>query len=265
MLDELTIHVLTGKFIIGILLFIRILGMFASAPFFRQTAIPVKMKVFFSLILATMFTSAFWDEQIVIDFHLWNLVLLVFKEFMLGASIGFVANVVFWAARFAGGLVDFEMGYQTGAMFSMEDTPTLVGELKSLITLMIFLFINGHHFLIESLFASVRAVPISHFEITESSAIMLIRVATSVLIIGIKISAPVLVSLFLANLGLVLMARVAPQTNIFVLSFQLKIVIGILVLMGAIPLFVMVTKYSLQGVENELMRFIMTLNPARVP
>ena len=72
-------------------------------------------------------------------------------------------------------------------------------------------------------------------------------------------------TVILANLGFVQMARGAPQTNIFVLSFQLKIVIGILVLMGAIPLFVMVTKYSLQGVENELMRFIMTLNPARVP
>jgi len=265
MIDDATINILTGKFIVGILLFIRILGMFASAPFFRQTAIPNKLKVMLAVILATMFTSAFWDEQTVIDFHLWYLVLLVFKEFLIGAAIGFVANTVFWAARFAGGIIDFEMGYQTGIMFSMEDTPTLVGEIKDLVTLMIFLFINGHHFLIESLFASVRAVPVTYFEITESSVTMLIRVATSVLIIGIKIAAPVLVSLFLANLGLVLMARVAPQTNIFVLSFQLKIVIGILVLMASVPLFVMVTKYSLQSVETELMKFIMTLNPARVP
>ena len=65
-------------------------------------------------------------------------------------------------------------------------------------------------------------------------------------------------------MALALLARVAPQTNIFILSFQLKIAIGLLVLMASVPLFIYITKYSLQGFEEELMRIILSLNPARV-
>ncbi len=265
MIDSLDIFFLTGKFIIGILFFIRITGMFVAAPFYQSDAIPTQMKIFLAIIIALSMTTTYWQTQPEIDFHLWNLVLLVFKEFFIGAAIGFSANMVFWAAKFAGGIIDFDMGYHTASLFNRNDSsPTLVGQVFELGTLLIFLSINGHHFLIESIYASVRAVPITYFEVSQSSVDMITRLATSVLILGIKLAAPVLAALFLTNLALSLLARIAPQTNIFILSFQLKIAIGLLVLFASVPLFVMITKYSLQALESETMKLLLTLNPARV-
>ncbi len=265
MIDQATIWLYSGKLIIGTLLFIRITGMIIGAPLFRSNAIPIQLKILLSVILAFSLTSAFWKEQIVIEFHLWNVVLLVFKEFMVGLALGFAANTVFWAARFAGGLIDFDMGYQTSLLFNMEETsPTIVGELKFMAVLVIFLYINGHHYLLEGLWASVRAVPIGTFEVTETTVRLLIRIAVSVFVIALKISAPVLIALFLTNLALALLARVAPQTNIFILSFQMKIVVGLLMLFASIPIIIMVSKFALQGMESELLRFLMSLNPARV-
>jgi flagellar biosynthetic protein FliR len=102
-------------------------------------------------------------------------------------------------------------------------------------------------------------------EMTESTIKMLTTLAATVLIIGIKMSAPVLIALFLTNLGLVLLARVAPQTNVFALSFQLKVVIGLVVLAFSMPLFVMLAKNSLIMMESETMKLVMTLNPSKVP
>lgn len=265
MFDSLTLTNLSAKFLIGALFFIRVTGIFASAPFFRNAAIPIPVKLFFGVIITIMITSIFGDNQPPIDFHLWNLALLAFKEFIVGAIIGFVMDMVFQAARYAGGLIDFEMGFQTATLFSMESTtPTMIGELKSMIILMIFLILDGHHFLIESLFISVKAVPITYFEQSESTLILLAQSMTSVFIVAAKMAAPVLVSLFLTNLSLALLARVAPQTNIFVLSFTAKIVVGLLVLMASVPLFVLAAKSSMQIFQDQTLKILMSLNPGRV-
>lgn len=265
MVDSGAIYVLTGKFLVGVLFFIRILGFMTTSPIFRNPAVFPQMKVMIGVILAISITNIFWEEQPDIDFHLWYMILLVLKEFFVGIIIGFSYNLVFFAARFAGGILDFDMGYQTSLLFSPDSgSPTLIGELKDLATLMLFLFINGHHFMIEGLYASIRAVPITTFEITGTSVQLLIKFTTTIFIIGMKMAAPVLVALFLTNLALALLARVAPQTNIFILSFQLKIAIGLIVLFLSVPLFVMVAKYSLETMETEAMRLILSLNPGRV-
>lgn len=265
MFDSTTLNILSTKFIIGILFFIRILGLMVVGPFFKSPSIITQVKIYISAILAIVITSAFWSEQPSIDFHPWYLILLVIKEFFVGMIIGFSADMVFQAARFAGGLIDFDMGYQAASLFDLEsNTPTLIGELKATIALMLFLFIDGHHYLIESLFASARAVPLTYFAITQSTFSLLVKMMATMTIIAIKIAAPVLISLFLTNLALALLARVAPQTNIFILSFTAKIIVGLLVLLVTVPLFVMVTKQALSSFETETMRLILTLNPGRV-
>lgn len=259
------LSVLTGKLIAGTLLFVRITGMMASAPLFRSSAIPIKLKIVLSIILASSLTSAFWKESPAIDFHLWTIAILVAKEFLTGLAIGFSASAVFWAARMAGGLIDFDMGYQAYTLFNVEEgAPTMVGELQFMAALMIFLGINGHHYLLEALWASVAAVPLTTFSVTKSTVEALPGIAASVFVIALKIAAPALIALFLTNLALALLARVAPQTNIFILSFQLKIAVGLLALFVATPLIVGTIRYFLGIFETEAMKFIMTLSSARV-
>ena len=266
MIDDSTVIYFMGKFLVGILVFIRITGMLASGPFLKSSAIIPQVKVMIGVIVATIITSALWKEQPPLEIHLWYVVLLVFKEFFVGLMIGFAANGVFFAARMAGGIIDMDMGYQTATLFDRDNaTPTLIGELKDLIALMLFLFINGHHYLFQGIFLSVKAVPLTTMEITNSTLTVLINYSTTIFILALKMAAPILIALFLTNLSLALLARVAPQTNIFILSFQLKVAVGLLVLLASIPIFVMVAKGALFTIEEELYRFIMTLYPGRVP
>jgi flagellar biosynthesis protein FliR len=264
MIDSLSINILSGKFIIGMLMFMRVMGLMVSGPFWSNTGVIPQLKMFIAVIFAVFLTEPFWKDQPVIDFHLWNMVFLVLKEFLVGVAIGFSARMVFWGARFAGGIIDFDMGYQTSTLFVQGETPTLVGEIKSLVILMVFLLVNGHHFILQALWASIQAVPITVFTITDSTVELLIKISLSVFLIGVKIAAPVLVALFLVNLALALLARVAPQTNIFIMSFQVKVVVGLLVLMASVPLFVFISKIALEQMELDVMRVILSLNPARV-
>lgn len=264
MLDSNTLAVLTAKFLIATLIMIRISGMFVTAQFWGHMAIPMQVRMILILILTVAVAAPFWNEQPKIEFHLWYLVLLAAKEFIIGAAIGFSSNIVFWAARFAGGIIDFDLGYQTSTLFDPEaGAPTLVGEIYSLAAFMLFLFFNGHHFIIESLFMSIRAVPLTTFEFTDSTYQLMIKISTTILILGIKIAAPVLVAMFCTNLALALLARIAPQTNIFMLSFQVKIAIGLLVLFVTVPLLIMTLKFAMTEMQEQTMKIMMSMNPVR--
>lgn len=259
------IFLLTGKFLIGTLIFIRVLGFLVAAPFFQNAAIIPQVKVFIAIFIAIMINNEFWFEQPNIEFHLWYIVLLVLKEFTVGIIIGFSANLVFYAANFAGGLVDMDMGYQTNLLFDINSTtPTMVGTLKELIVLMLFLYMNGHHHIIEAIYASLRIVPITTFEVTNATVTLLIKFATNVLVIGIKLASPMLIALFCTNLSLALLARVAPQTNIFILSFQLKVAVGLVILFISIPLIVYASKLALGSLQETTFQILLSLNPGRV-
>ena len=265
MLTNDTIAILSGKFIVGTLFFIRIMGMVASGPLFKEETIPTMMKIFLGVILAISLTSSYWTQQPTIDLHLWNLVYLVLKEFMTGLALGFSANIVFFGARMAGGLMDFGMGFQSSSMFASQDSPTLLGDLQEMMVMMIFLAINGHYTLFEGIWASVKAVPIGKFEVTGSAVQVLMSMAGQIMVIGLKISAPLLIAVFLSDLSLALLSRMAPQTNIFVLNFQVKVAVGLLVMLASGSLIALLTKNSLTDLPNTMIKFMLTLNPLRTP
>ena len=142
--------------------------------------------------------------------------------------------------------------------------PTLVGEFYSLATLMIFLFLNGHHYLIESLFLSMKLIPLTTFEMTETTLTLLFKIIISFMILGLKIAAPVMITLFNTNLALTLLSKVSPQMNIFMLSFQVKVAVGILILFFSFPVIGFVSKQALELMQSEITRFLMSVNPSLV-
>lgn len=266
MLDFALIEQFQSKFVVGLLILIRVSGLFASGPFFKHSAIIPQVRIILTMFMAVLITSAYYEKQPTIEFHLWGITFLAIKEFMVGLALGFAANIVFFASRFAGGLVDAEMGFNTSMLFDRENaTPSLIGEFKELITFMLFLLIDGHHYIVQGIFISFDALPLDSFVFTSSTIQVFIKLATVVLVLGIKMASPILIALFLTNLGLALLARVAPQTNVFILSFQLKVAVGLLVLTVTIPVFIMVSKFALYSIESTMMELLITLNPLRVP
>jgi flagellar biosynthetic protein FliR len=261
--DSVTLEFLQQKFIIGVLFFVRISAMISTAPILNNRGIPNQIKVFLAIFLAVFMTTTFADSQPPIAFHIYALVPIVLKELLVGVLISYCMNLLFNAVRFAGGIADVDIGFQTSLVFNVDaGAPTLLGDFKYIILTMVFLILNGHHFLIESIYASIKLIPLTKFAIGEATIELLVMLVTSMFIIGIKIAAPVLIALFLTNLSLALLSRVAPQLNIFVLSFQFKIVVGLTVLFVVSPIIVYVTKNALSVFERDTMKVLESIRLA---
>lgn len=261
-LDFVSLEIFQNKFIIGTLFFARITALMATGPFFNNQAIQPMAKIAISAVLALLMTTAFAQNQPPIELETFAVLPLMFKEVFIGALIGFAAQIPFHAVRFAGGVTDFDMGFQTSLLFNVNlDAPTLIGEIYSLIALGVFLTLNGHHFLLEAVYASVEAVPLTKFAMTPNAMQALVGTVTTMTMVGVKIGAPILVSLFLVNLALAVLSRVAPQLNIFSLSIQFKMIVGLIVLMSTIPLTVLVIRNVLTMFERDVMTVLMALKP----
>jgi flagellar biosynthetic protein FliR len=247
------------KWILILLVFVRISGIFIISPVFRLQSVPFVLKVFFALILSVMIVSTL-NIEAKIDFELWSLIFLVNKELFTGMIIGFAINLVFWGMRFGGGIIDYEMGFFAASLLSFsETTPTIFGEFLEWTTLMLFFLINGHHQIFEALYVSFAKIPIGMASFSNLTMQELGKFMSILTIIALKISAPIFVSTFLINISLAMLSRMAPQTNIFVVSFQVKIAVALLVFFLAISFFVYSSKQFLEIFQNQTYNLLQSI------
>ncbi|OPX34856.1 hypothetical protein B1H10_02625, partial [candidate division KSB1 bacterium 4484_188] len=78
-------------------------------------------------------------------------------------------------------------------------------------------------------------------------------ISATVFVIGVKIAAPAMVTLFLTSVAMGLTARAVPQMNIFFVGFPLRISAGFVAIMMAFPLFFYVFKNLLHSFEADVM------------
>ena len=101
-------------------------------------------------------------------------------------------------------------------------------------TQMISLFLivsNMHYYLIRAIIDSFRFVPLGNAIIGRNLYEILQAFIIDFFIIGFRIVLPVFASILIINVVLGVLARVAPQMNMFVIGMQLKVFVGIIVLL----------------------------------
>jgi flagellar biosynthesis protein FliR len=249
------------QLVLYLMIFARITSMIVVAPLLGHQAVPVQVKVglgfFFSFVLYPMVAATHPH----VDTGLWALIVTGLQEIATGVLIGFVAGLLFAGVQYAGEIISLNMGLSFANILDPEtnESNAVIGEFLYLTTLLIFLAINGHHFLIEAMYLSYNAVPIGTFTPEPALSHQLLRIAGSVFVIGIKFAAPVLVAIFLSNVAMGILARVMPQMNIFTISFSLNIGVGLIVLMTTAPLIVYVFKKTLTGFEQNILELVKLL------
>jgi flagellar biosynthetic protein FliR len=254
-------EVYVTQFLLFILLFCRITALIAVAPVVGHTAVPVQVKVALGLFFSFAMYPVAAAGAPEVDIRLLGLVVMALKEVVVGLVIGFSAGLIFAGVRGAGELVGFELGFSIATIFDPENgqNSQVVGQFFYLVASLVFLALNGHHFVLQALELSYRAVPVNGLLITGAAGDKLVTLTGLALAIAVKLAAPVIVTGFLVNLALAILTRVAPQMNVFVLSFPVKIVAVFVVLMASGPMMVYVFKKLLAGFEDSVLELVRAL------
>jgi flagellar biosynthesis protein FliR len=168
-------------------------------------------------------------------------VLIVMREILIGLMMGFVVYLFFSAIQTAGSLMDMQIGL---AMANVVDPHTgvsapLLGNFKYMLMLVVFLMMNGHHYAITGLMNSYQWMPLDNelFSRMVSGSLTdyLIRVFGNTFLLALQVAAPLVVAMFLTDLGLGFLTKTAPQFNVFVIGVPLKLLLGLFLLVLLMP------------------------------
>ncbi|HCJ58200.1 flagellar biosynthetic protein FliR [Lutispora sp.] len=234
-MNEIT-DLFINKFLIYLLVFVRMTSLFVISPVFGRQNMPSYLKV--GLAVFSTFTIAPLFGNIVIEYtNLIDFSIIVFKEFLVGIIIGFVSYMVFAAMFVAGQMIDAQIGF---GMVNVLDPQSniqvpLVGNFLYIFAILIFLLVDGHHILFSALVKSYNVVPINGFLFTESLINNLVAVFVETFSIALKIGFPIIAAVLISEVALGILSRTVPQMNVFIVGLPMKIALGLLALLLIMP------------------------------
>jgi len=225
----------------GLLLVIgRTSGLFIISPVFSGRQIPIQIKIVLVFFLSGMiaFINPIMAEVPITNSGMFLIALGM--EILIGYTLGFVAYVIFAGIQLAGQLMDMQMGFGIVNVIDPQSGTQvpLIGNFQYLLAIMIFLGVNGHHLLLRALNDSYQLVPVLGTSYDGQILQFMMEMGLYMFVIGLKLAAPVVAALFMADLALGFVARTVPQMNVFVVGLPLKIGAGLVMVMMTLPVFI---------------------------
>jgi flagellar biosynthetic protein FliR len=217
-------------FLLGL---IRIGSWIAFMPFFGNDALPPRNKAALAIVLtaallpimpapAAPLTAGGW---------LWA----VINESAFGLLMGLALQLVFDGIQFAGHIFGIQLGHSLASVIDPHtavETP-VISVLYQVIAMLIFLALNGHHWIIRGLAKSFELLPFGGLALHSDLGMQVIQLAGNLWVIGIEMSAPVVMVTLLADLALGFLGRQAPQLPVMLEGISVKTVLGFALLISA--------------------------------
>ena len=186
--------------------------------------------------------------------NVWMFAFLGFKEAFIGFLIGFFAAIPFWIAENIGNFIDNQRGATMGEVYSplsgtqVSTTGIFFTQLVSTLffvggAVLVFLGALYTSYSIWPVFpADAATAPFVTF--ASNTPVQMLGALDGMLKTTVVISAPVIIVMFLATIGLGLVNRTAPQLNVFFLSMPVKSALGIAMLIVYLPFIMDMLMYT---------------------
>ena len=220
----------------ALLAFARIAMVFVQAPIFggQHFKAPIKVGMAASVTLLA-FPNLPIPDPFPMDVR--GFIFAILSQLAVGLVIGWVSFLVMATAQFGGEMLDVQMGLSAAAQAdpSSHGAVNLLRRLHFYMAMLLYLMLNGHHQLWEGIFYSFDTIPLTYFQMTQAQIDTMIALAGEIYRVGLQISSPAVAALFVAQIALGLLARVAPQMNVFMLSFPMNLAVGLLLLTLSLP------------------------------
>ena len=232
----------------AVLAMARIGGAFAICPALTETMIPGVARRAATLAFAVLAIPYIHDAMPPGEPNGWAFSVLAFREALIGFLIGFFAAVPFWVAENVGNFIDNQRGATMGEVYSPLSGAQVstTGIFFTQIVSTVF-FVGGAVFvMLGALYKSYDIWPVfsAGLSFVHDAPVQILGTLDGMLRTTVIISAPVIIVMFLATLGLGLVNRTAPQLNVFFLSMPVKSALGVAMLIVYLPFIMDMLMYT---------------------
>jgi flagellar biosynthesis protein FliR len=211
------------------LAFVRSVAWVTVCPPFSNSSIPNMVKIGFAAAIA-LFAAATLQHDPLPQSDAQVLTQLVVQA-LVGFVLGFVVSLFVSAVVAAGSLVDLFSGLnlpQAVDPLSLQQT-AIFGQFYNLVVTALLFTTGAAVVIVEGFLKSFKAVGTSFPPTTTASLAQTVTGdAVTFFAAAVEIAAPVIVVLFCTQILLALLAKAAPQINVFVFGMPLQIVVALI-------------------------------------
>lgn len=240
-----------------LLILVRVTGFVYTAPFFSMKNVPMRVKVGISALLAIIIFQILPYQSFEYESN-YDYIFLIGREVLIGLIIGFFANIGYYILSLVGHMIDTEIGF---AMVSTFDPATniqvtITSNLYTYLIMLMMMVTNLHHYFIRAFVDTYTVVPLGEGVINTNLYQIMVSMITNYFIIGFRIVIPVFGAILIVNVTLGILAKVAPQMNMFVIGMQLKVIVGLIILYFVIQMLPSVSdfifNYMIDGMKQAI-------------
>lgn len=246
-----------------LLVFTRIIALLIVVPIFSDKKVPPIAKAGLSFVIAIIIIYSSAPMEVNYDGTIMGYGLLVLKEVITGLIMGFVMSTIFQIFFFVGQHISTAAGLSMSNMFdpTVGQQVPIMGNLYHYTAIALLLVTNGHHIIFKGLVHSYLVIPIGQVQVSPGVVGQVVTIITNVFIISLKIAAPVMVTMLILNVALGILARTAPQINMFVIGFPVKIMVSLIMILMTTVLFSTAYAYVFDQIQINLLEVIQGMRP----
>ncbi len=209
----------------------RILAMVIYVPVLGGQTIPAQVRIGLGLLLSAVLVP--WQPlpagAPVIGTFAFGMA--IGKELLIGTLAGFAAALTFGAVQLAGETMGLSSGFGSSRIFnpSLGESGSAFDQIFIMVAMLLFLALDGHHLFLLAVQKTFTLLPINA-PLPDLTADRLLLMTAQLIGAGVQMAFPVVGALLLTDLTLGLLARVAPQVQVFFLGLPIKVAVALLAL-----------------------------------
>lgn len=244
-----------------LLIFARIAGVVSVAPIYGTRGVPRRIRVGFGLCIALVVVSAI--EYTPLEYTtIFGFTVLLVKELLLGLSVGFASNLCMSVINLSGMFIDREIGLTMVTAFdpTTNASTTISADFYNYMVLVIMLCTNMHYFIISAICDSFQVIPVGG-AVFDGTTLYTIAITfmQEYFIIAFRIALPIFISITLCNVILGVLAKTAPQMNMFSVGIELKMILGLLVMVVTVMYIPNITENVYRLTEDIVLNVLKTM------
>jgi flagellar biosynthetic protein FliR len=209
-------------------------GMLVMAtPLLGSHFAPPPVKIGLIVILTVLLAPAVDVPRIT---ELGVLTLVAVREAAIGFALAFAVRLLVAGAELGGYLSGFQLGLSYAALVDPQSgvRNNVLAALYGSLAVFVFLLTNAHHDVLRAFAASYEALPLGTGGVAESLGASVMRMFGLMFVLGVRLAAPLVITLLLVEIMLGVLARVAPTLNLMVNAAPVRLTVGWLVLLVTI-------------------------------
>ena len=242
-----------------LLILARVASFVFVAPFFSMNNTPRRVKTAFSFFFAILVYETTMPHEVIEYRTVLEYELIVAHEVFTGLLIGLAVNICTHIVTFAGRMIDMEIGLAMASEYDplTKESVSISGMLYQYMVLLILVASNMHQYLIKAFVETYTLIPVNGAVFHSDRMLSaIISFMSDYINIGFRICLPVFCVLLITNVILGIMAKVAPQMNMFAVGMQIKLLFGLGVMFLTIGMLPYISDFIFTEMKTMMVTFV---------